>query len=61
MALTITKSMEISDFPRCWEHVKALVEEEMAAVAGHKGMYEFSLELIWDSWEDEDDTNTHRS
>ena len=54
MALTIDKSMNVSDFWQCWEHIVALVEAEYRAVEGMEGGYELHLELIWDC-EDEDE------
>ena len=54
MALTLEKSMDISDFWRCWEHVMALVEEEYRAVEERVGEYSLSLELIWDCWDDDE-------
>ena len=48
MALTVTKSMEISDFWVCWEHIVALVESEYKSVEGLPGMYNLHLELVWD-------------
>jgi len=61
MALTIEKSMNVSDFWRCWEHIVALVEEEYRAVEGEEGYYKLSLELIWDCDEDEVECNDNAS
>jgi len=48
MALTIDKSMDISDFWECLQHITALVESEYKAVEGMEGFYELHLDLVWD-------------
>ena len=49
MALTVVKSMDVSDFWECWQHIKALVELEYEAVRTDLGgAYDLELKLIWD-------------
>jgi len=55
MALTIDKSMSISDFLENWQHIAALVESEYEAVKDYDGSYELHLDLIWDCEEAEGD------
>ena len=45
--------MNVSDFWRCWEHIRALVEEEYKAVEGSGGFYTLELELLWDDCEED--------
>ena len=55
MALTVVKSMDVSDFWECWQHIKALVELEYEAVRTDLGgAYDLELKLIWDCAEAED-------
>lgn len=53
MALEVSKSMEIKDFWKCWQHIAALVEEEYHAVEKRDGYYELSLILLWDCEEED--------
>ena len=55
MALKVEKSMNVSDFWRCWEHVAALVEEEYRAVKDSEGFYDLKLGLIWDCEDEAED------
>jgi len=48
MALTVLKSMDVSDFWECWQHILALVESEYQAVKDAPGFYDLELRLIWD-------------
>lgn len=54
MALTIEKSMNVSDFWENWALIAALVGSEYEAVKDYPaGFYELRLELIWDCEEAE--------
>ena len=53
MALTIKKSMDVATFWQSWLLVTEMVMDEFAAVKGHNGFYELTLELIWDYEEEE--------
>ena len=55
MALIVNKSMNVSDFWRCWKHIAALVEEEYDAVKGLDGLYDLRLELVWDCENEDED------
>lgn len=52
MALTIKKSMDVATFWQSWRLVTEMVMDEFAAVNGHTGFYELSLELTWDCEEE---------
>ena len=51
MALTIKKSMDVADFWDNWLHIAAMVKAEYEAVKGLEGLYDLTLELIWDCGE----------
>ena len=54
MALSIKKSMEVSNFWESWKLIKALVKDEYGAVKGREGFYDLTLELVWDCEDEED-------
>ena len=55
MALTIKKSMDVSNFWVTWGIISALVKDEYRAVQGMEGFYDLKVEIIWDTEDDEGD------